>query len=89
MYKFIGSILLVTLLGACSTAPVVDPKVSSVQGLLKPNSTAYAQLPNKLKLTGVKFDVNSHSIIGLAFVAAAAATMEAQSAAWETAYANY
>lgn len=89
MYKFAGSILLVALLGACSTAPVVDPKVSSVQGLLKPDSVAYVQLPNKLKLTGANFDVNSHSLIGLAIVVAAATTMEAQSAAWEKTYADY
>lgn len=87
---FVGSVLVMSvLLGACSTAPVVDPKVSSVQGLLKPNSVAYVQLPNKLKLTGAYFDVDSHSIIGLAFIAASVATMEAQSRVWDKEYANY
>ncbi len=90
MKKLFGSVLIMSmLLSACSTAPITEPKASSVQGLLKPNSVACVQLPTKLKRTSVGFDVNSHSLIGLAFVVASAATMEAQSATWSKAYADY
>jgi hypothetical protein len=85
------SIVVATLiplfLAACSTMPV--DKTIPVQGALKNTTSIRMSLPADAVQPRVGFNVTGYTIIGVAYVAAAAATMNSHSEAIDTAYNKY
>lgn len=90
MNKTLLSLLLIctTLLSACASKPVVT-KFDTVQGALANVKTIQLRAQPDPAITDVRFNTTGYTIIGVAFVAAAVAKMDAQSKEFEQLVADY